>query len=74
MIIINKIILFFKNIFKKDKNIKKLPSSKQNEKTVNSSFADSLKVDNVKEVRKNPPIKTIVCSGDGLGIQNKMSS
>lgn len=76
MNIIKKIISFFENIFKKDKEVKVL----ENVETINFrekqiTFIESLKLD-TKNKRKNKKIKveTLICQGDGLGIKNDISS
>lgn len=62
---IKNIFLFFKRILKKEQGIKMLeaPAEKTN-------FVDSLKINEVKEKKK---VETLICVGDGLGIQTKIS-
>ncbi len=73
MNIIRKAILFIKNIFIKQEKIKALEEPKQvihqREKV---DFIESLKV-NVNEKKKKKQIETLICEGDGLGIQGKIS-
>lgn len=74
MKILNKILIFIKNIFNKKEEVKKLAEPEINveqEKKVN--FVNSLKV-NIVENKKKNKIETLVCVGDGLGIQKKMTS
>ena len=73
MKIIEKIILFIKNIFTKQEEIKQLEAPKsiieQNQKI---NFINSLKVTPTeKRIKKNFEILT--CDGDGLGIQKEIS-
>lgn len=73
MNIIKKIILFVKNLFNKPKNIKTLEAPKQTivqDRKVD--FIESLKVTSL-EKKKYAEVQTLVCEGDGLGIQKKIS-
>ena len=64
------LFLTFKNIFRKHTEIKQLEAPKQFSTSINrDSFIKDLKV-NVKKKKK---IETLVCEGDGLGIQRKMT-
>lgn len=74
--IIEKIILFFKRLFKKD-DLKLLEAPKEkieeiNEEDKKKDFVDSLKVfaDNKNETIDDD---LLVCVGDGLGIKKKIS-
>lgn len=73
MNIIRKMILFIKNIFIKQDEVKKLVEPKI---TVNEdkkeSFIESLKI-TTTEKRTNKRIETLTCNGDGLGIQKKIT-
>lgn len=73
MSIIRNIILFFKNIFNKKEYIKALEAPKQ---IVNSdkksNFIQSLKI-NSAEKTKEKKIETLICKGNGLGIQKKVN-
>lgn len=69
MNIIKKIISFLNNIFHRDNNVKMLGKPVIEEKGTNS-FLENLKV-SIKE-RKNKKVETLTCTGDGLGIQNKI--
>ena len=74
MNIINKLITFIKNIFNKKEVIKELnaPSPTiNNEKKAN--FIDSLKINTAKR-KKEKKIETLICEGDGLGIQKNIHS
>ncbi len=85
MNIIKKAILFIKNLFNKDKEIKKLPEPKTTtENNQKDLFIESLKVPpkkeetkEIKEVKEKPKeiiFDIPICPGDGLGIQNKLES
>lgn len=68
MNIIQNIVLFFKKIFKKEDNIKKIDAPKD-VKTNKTNFVNSLRVNIIKK-KKKP--ETLVCYGDGLGIKGKI--
>lgn len=84
MNIIKKFLLFIKNIFIKQNNIKKLMAPNNIAETpavtaeVNtllnkkSNFVNSLKVNTI-EKSTNKKITTLTCIGDGLGIRKKLS-
>lgn len=73
MNIIKEVILFIKNIFIKQDEIKKLEEPKIIVREDNKvSFMESLKVTNV-DGRIKKRIETLVCEGDGLGIQKKIT-
>lgn len=68
----NKIFSFFKSFFINKHKVKLLePPIKSIEKKDNSEFIVSLKVNVSKDKKKNQ-IETLICVGDGLGIQNIM--
>lgn len=73
MNIIQKILLLIKNIFIKRGKVKRLEEPKniveQNKRT---EFIESLK-NNTSIKRKKKRVETLICEGDGLGIQNKIS-
>ncbi len=73
MNIIKKMILFIKNIFIKQNEVKKLEAPKsvvtQDEKV---NFIESLKITTIEE-RTKKRVETLTCNGDGLGIQKKIS-
>lgn len=73
MNIIKKIILMIKNVFIKQDKIKKIEEpifvEKENQKV---DFVKNLKIDNINESNENK-IETLICYGDGLGIQKKVS-
>lgn len=74
MKILNKILIFIKNIFNKKEEVKKLAEPEINvEQEKKENFVNSLKV-NIVENKKKNKIETLVCVGDGLGIQKKMTS
>lgn len=68
MKILEKIIVWLKEIFHKKEEPKLLEESNQEKK---ANFIENLKV-NTMEKRKKKKIETLVCEGDGLGIQKKM--
>lgn len=69
MNIIKKVIVFIKNIFTKQKEIKKIEEPKNivNEHK-RENFIEKLKINTILK-RK---VETLTCSGNGLGIQKKM--
>ena len=73
MNIIKKIIIFIKNIFTKQEDVKKLEQGRiitpQDNKI---NFINSLKINTLEEKTKKK-VKTLICYGDGLGIQKKIS-
>lgn len=70
---IKNMFLFFKKIFNKEDNMKTIETPvKTVEEQEKTNFANSLKVDNAKE-KKKKEVETLICVGDGLGIQNKIS-
>lgn len=71
MSFIKKIIVFFKRKFK-NKNSKKLlvSSEKKNNK---EDFRKSLTVNTKYKKEKINKVSTLTCTGDGLGIENKIS-
>lgn len=68
MKILNKISIFFKNIFHKNET-KKIEEPKAVKKE--DEFIKSIKV-NVENKKTKKKVETMVCPGDGLGIQNKL--
>ena len=73
MNIIRKIILFIKNIFIKQDEVKKLTEPKiivkENKK---EKFIESLKITTTQKKAKKR-VETLTCNGDGLGIQKKIT-
>lgn len=73
MNIINKMILFLKNLFNKQEHMKELQASKQHiNQGQKNNFLQSIKLEK-KENKKHKNIETLICTGDGLGIQKKIS-
>lgn len=73
MKIIRDIIEFFRKILKKESNIKLLnePNYVINDR---NTFINSLRVNiNNKRKENNTIVETLVCVGDGLGIQSDFS-
>ncbi len=64
---IKKIILFLQNLFHKNE-IKAIDAPAQ--KSYNSKKEDFI---NSLKNKKNKKIETLICEGDGLGIQKKVS-
>ncbi|MEG1008480.1 MAG: hypothetical protein RSE41_02280 [Clostridia bacterium] len=71
MNIINKVIKYIENRFNKQKYIKELNICKEVENLNNNEFIISLKTQ-VAYNEKNNEIETLICVGDGLGLQNKI--
>lgn len=73
MNVIRRIILFIKNVFIKQQKVKKLVEPKidieQNKKI---NFIESLKI-TTTETKTKKRVETLICNGDGLGIQKKIS-
>ena len=70
MKIIEKFILFVKKIFIKENEIKKIEAPKiTNEQNQKNNFINSLICDTTEKKK----IETLICKGDGLGIQKKIS-
>ena len=69
-----KIISYIKNIFGKKEEVKQIDESKKNiiETDKKKEFEELLKVDIKKKEKKNK-IETMVCDGDGLGIQDNIT-
>ena len=76
MNIIKKIILFIKSLFRSQNDeIKKIEEPKKiSNKEEPSDFINSLKVNTSSHTKKNPPVETLICPGDGIGIRKKRSS
>lgn len=73
MIIIRKMILFIKNIFVKQDEVKRLQEPKiVIEQDKKESFIESLKIATT-EKRTKKRVETLTCNGDGLGIQKKIT-
>lgn len=69
MNVIEKIILFIKNIFTKKEEVKKLEEPTVIvEEDKRNEFIDNLKVTAIGK-KENKKIETLICAGDGLGIQ-----
>lgn len=72
MNMIDKIILYCKNLLKKTKKIQMLEATIEiDNESKNNKFKKTLKVNTSKT--KKTKIETLTCYGDGLGIQKKMS-
>lgn len=74
MNIIKKMFLFIKNIFIKQDEVKELQEPKviSIEQDKKESFIESLKV-TTTEKRTKKKVETLICNGDGLGIQKKIT-
>ena len=74
MSIVEKIKIFIKKMLKKENNIKQIETYKRDiDDKRNSKFVNSIKIEDTKKEKQNPPIRTRVCVGNGFGIQDKMS-
>ena len=72
MNIVRKIILFIKNIFNNQSKVEKIEDSKNTiEQNKKENFMESLKTTNTEKGKK---IETLICEGDGLGIQKRIIS
>ena len=68
-----KIVNYIKNIFIKKERVRELEAPKQIQKSSERpNFINSLKV-TVKEKKEKKKIETLICPGDGLGIQKNIS-
>ncbi len=73
MSIIRKMILFIKNIFVKQDEVKRLEETKiVIEQDKKENFIESLKITTTEKRIKNK-VETLTCNGDGLGIQKKIT-
>ncbi len=73
MNIIKNFIIFIKNIFNKDEEIKMLEMPKQTMNEVKKDeFIKILKISD-NEGEQNTSVETLICIGDGLGIQKNLS-
>ena len=69
----NKIISFFKRIFRKDSSIKMLeePKIEIEDQKQKSDFKNSIKVQLLEKKKKKNKIETLKCVGDGLRNKRK---
>ena len=73
MSFIKRIFLFFKNIFNKQEEVKRIQEPNDNIKQDKKEhFIESLKTNNTEKKTKKK-VETLTCNGDGLGIQKKIS-
>lgn len=76
MDIIKKFIKFLKKLFNKEDSVKMIDSPVVDtiniQKENKGKFIDSLKMKDIGDHNKKN-IETLVCFGDGLGIQNKVN-
>lgn len=74
MNIFKKLFLSIKNIFIKKNEIKKLPEPENDiNQDSRNKFIESLKVTSIEKTNKKK-VETLICNGDGLGIQKKIRS
>ena len=74
MNIINRLILFIKNVFPKKEKINMLNAPVSNSlQGKRDGFIKSLKVVTDKK-NTTKKVETLICEGDGLGIQKRISS
>ena len=72
MNIIKRIILFIKKTFSKKMKVEKIEEHKNTlEQNKKEDFVQSLKATPVEKEKK---IETLICEGNGLGIQEKITS
>ncbi len=70
---IRKIFLNIKNFFTKHNKVKSLEEHKiETKESTKNSFNESLKVDLTKKMN-NKNIETLICKGNGLGIQKNIT-
>ncbi len=76
MNIIKKMIMYIKNKLIKHEDIKRLELPKQLEEIQKKEFIKSIKILNNKkeETEENEDVETLICVGDGLGIQKRLKS
>lgn len=69
----NKIVNFFKRIYRKDSSIKMLeePKIEIEEQKQKSDFKNSIKVQLLEKKKKKNKIETLKCVGDGLRNKKK---
>lgn len=73
MRIIDKIVSFIKKLFNKSEKVKEIEASNSNIKIKKKiDFIIEHKNDRVKQ-REAQKVETLICEGDGLGIQPKIS-
>lgn len=73
MSFITKMFIFIKNIFNNKEKVSKLELPKpviNSKETVN--FTEYIKVNTIEKKAKRE-VETLICEGDGLGIQKKIS-
>ena len=72
MSLLKKIITYLKKFLKKEKDIKMIPAPsvdyKENSK---EEFINTIRINTIIE-KNNKEIETLVCVGDGLGIQGDL--
>lgn len=72
---LNKIVIFFKKIFKRNNSIKMIeePKIKSEVENKKNDFKNSIKVQLIEEKKKKKKnkIETLVCVGDGLRNKKK---
>lgn len=69
----NKIVIFFKKIFKRNNSIKMIeePKIKSEVENKKNDFKNSIKVQLIEKKKKKNKIETLVCVGDGLRNKKK---
>ena len=73
MNIIKKMLLFIKNIFVSQDEVKKIQEPKISmEQEEKMTFMQSLRITTTEKKLKKK-VETLTCDGDGLGIQNKIT-
>ena len=70
MSIINRVLMLFKRLFKKTENVQMIEEHViVNKKEKMSDFKNSLKTN----IADKNNVETLICDGDGLGIQKKLN-
>lgn len=70
---LKKFFLFIQNVFNKKEEIKQIEAPKIDlYKDQKEDFLKSIRVSSIPR-RKNKNIETLVCVGDGLGFNNKLT-
>lgn len=68
---LKKLMSFIKNIFNKNNNVEQIEEAKENTNIkAKIDFEESLKIVTNKKKKK---VETLVCNGDGLGIQKNIT-
>lgn len=72
MNLIKKVIVFLKNLFQENNDIKMLNAQIEYSNNNKENFINSMQL-NITPKKKKKKVETLTCFGDGLGIQNKIT-